>query len=58
MRVRDLSRAGAGLRLNGLLLLPTEFALSFDGFRSTIKVKLIWRDGDFAGIAFRRVPST
>lgn len=50
--VRDLSREGAGLRLNGLALLVTEFRLSLDGLRTTFACRLIWRDGDFAGIAF------
>jgi hypothetical protein len=51
--VRDLSRDGAGLRLNGLVLLPIGFGLSLNGLRSVAAVELIWRDGDFAGIAFR-----
>jgi hypothetical protein len=51
--VRDLSRDGAGLRLNGLVLLPIEFGLSLNGLRSVAAVELIWREGDFAGIAFR-----
>jgi hypothetical protein len=33
--VRDLSNRGAGIQLNGLTLLPTEFPLSFDEFRTT-----------------------
>ena len=51
--VRDLSENGAGLRLNRLPLLPHEFNLSLDGFRSTLVCRLIWRNGDFAGIAFQ-----
>jgi PilZ domain-containing protein len=50
--VRDLSRDGAGLRLDGLLLVPTAFRLSFNGGRSMAAVDLIWREGDFAGVAF------
>lgn len=50
--VRDLSSCGAGLRLNRLPLLPDEFNPSFDGFRVALICRLIWRDGDFAGIAF------
>jgi hypothetical protein len=34
--VRDLSDRGIGLRLNDLPLLPTEFNLSLDGFRTTL----------------------
>ena len=33
--VRDLSRLGASLRLNGLALLATEFRLSLDGLKET-----------------------
>ncbi len=51
--IRDLSTKGAGLRLNGLPLLPDEFILSLDGFRSTLVCHLIWRHGDFAGATFR-----
>jgi hypothetical protein len=50
--VRDLSDRGAGVRLNDLPLLPTEFDISIDGFRTTLAC-LMWRDGDVAGIAFR-----
>lgn len=41
--VRDLSNRGAGIQLNGLTLLPTEFSLSFDGFRTT---SLVASSGD------------
>jgi PilZ domain len=51
--MRDLSDRGVGLRLDGLPLLPTEFNLSLDGFRTTLGCRLIWRVDDFAGIAFR-----
>jgi hypothetical protein len=51
--IRDLSREGVGLRLNGMKLLPMDFKLSFDGVRHTFACRLIWRDGDFAGIAFQ-----
>jgi hypothetical protein len=56
--VRDLSREGAGVRLNGLALLATEFQFSLDGLRTTLSCHLIWREGDFAGIAFRSVVVT
>jgi hypothetical protein len=51
--VRDLSDKGVGLRLNDLPLLPTQFDISLDGFRTTLACQLIWRDGDLAGNAFR-----
>lgn len=50
--VRDLSGVGAGLRLNGIILLPVDFSVSLDGFRRNIFCHLIWRDGDFAGVSF------
>ncbi len=53
--VRDLSSGGVGVRLNNLPLLPTEFNLSFDGFRTTLACRLIWRNGDLAGITFQSV---
>jgi len=48
-----LSALGAGLRLEGLALLPTYFALSFDSFRTSFTCCLIWRDGDRGGVEFR-----
>ena len=54
--VRDLSRDGAGVRLYGMALLPTDFKVSFDGIRHTFGCHLIWRDGDFAGLAFQSSP--
>ena len=55
--VRDLSKTGLGLRLNGLSLLPDEFNLSLDGFRSTLVCRLIWRDSDFVGVSFNLATS-
>jgi PilZ domain len=52
-KLRDLSALGAGLRLDGLALLPTYFALSFDGFRTSLTCQLIWRDRDRGGVEFR-----
>ncbi len=52
-RIRDLTALGAGLSLVGFKLLPTEFALSFDGFRTTFACHLVWRDRDRGGVAFR-----
>ena len=50
--VRDFSIKGASIRLNGITLLPLEFQISFDEFRSCDPCRLIWRDGDFAGLLF------
>jgi hypothetical protein len=51
--IRDLTDDGAGLRLNGTTLLPIDFKLSFDGVRHVFDCRLVWRSGDFAGLAFQ-----
>jgi hypothetical protein len=50
--VCDLNRAGARVKLNGVNVLPPNFNVSFDNFRTVQKCRLIWRRGDFIGIAF------
>ena len=50
--VRDVTNRGAGLRLNGLNIVPSEFGISFDNFHTMRRCRLIWRDGDFVGVAF------
>jgi hypothetical protein len=50
--IRDVTNLGACVRLNGLSILPSEFAISFDNFHTMRRCRLIWRDGDFAGAAF------
>jgi hypothetical protein len=50
--VRDVTNSGAGIRLERLNVLPVEFDLSFDNFRTVRKCRLIWRDADFVGVAF------
>ena len=50
--VWGLSDSGADVRLNSVPLLPIEFDISLDGFRTTL-AGLMWRDRDIAGIAFR-----
>ena len=50
--LRDLSENGAGLLLNQLSLLPIEFNLSLDGFRSTLVCRLIWRNRHSVGVTF------
>jgi hypothetical protein len=50
--VRDVTNHGAGMRFDGLTILPFEFDISFDGFRTKRRCRLIWRDGDFVGVAF------
>ena len=48
--VRDVTNHGAGIRLNGLNVLPLGFDLSFDNFRTIRRCRLIWREGDFVGV--------
>jgi len=50
--VRDVTNVGTQIRLNRLSVLPPNFELSFDNFRSVRKCRLIWRRDDFIGIAF------
>jgi hypothetical protein len=38
--------------LNGLNIVPSGFGISFDNFRTLRRCRLIWRDGDFVGVAF------
>jgi hypothetical protein len=45
------TNVGAGIRLRDLLA-PLDFELSFDNFRTVRKCRLMWRDGDFSGVAF------
>jgi hypothetical protein len=48
----DVTNAGARIRLNGLNILPLKFHLSLDNLHTARKCRLVWRDGDFVGIAF------
>jgi hypothetical protein len=50
--VRDVTNHGAGIRLHEAQLVPINFDLSFDNFRTIRKSRLIWREGDFLGAAF------
>ena len=50
--VRDVTNDGAGIRLNGLNIVPFEFGISFDSFRTMRMCRLVWRDGDFIGATF------
>jgi hypothetical protein len=47
--VRDVTNLGAGIRLNGLKMVPLDFDLSFDNFHTIRKCRLIWRESDFMG---------
>jgi hypothetical protein len=50
--VRDVTNQGAGLNLNGLNIVPSEFGISFYRFRTMRLCRLTWRDGDFVGVAW------
>ena len=50
--VRDVTNQGAGIRLEGLNVLPVDFDLSFDNFRTIRESRLIWREGEFVGVEF------
>jgi hypothetical protein len=50
--VRDVTSHGAGLGLNGLNIVPSEFGISFVSFCTMRRCRLIWRYGDFVGVAF------
>jgi hypothetical protein len=55
--VRDVTNDGAGLRMTtGFSILPIEFGISFDGFRTMRMCRLIWRGGDFVGVTFESWP--
>ncbi len=48
--VHDVTNQGTALRLDGLNIVPYEFGISFDNFRTMRHCRLIWRD--FVGAAF------
>ena len=50
--ITDITNAGAGIRTQGLAVLPLNFELSFDNFRTIRKCRLIWRDGNLLGVTF------
>jgi hypothetical protein len=50
--VRDVTNLGAGIRVQDLQIMPLGFELSFDGFRTVRKCRLIWRQDEFFGVAF------
>lgn len=50
--VRDVTNSGAGIRAQNLQIMPLDFELSFDGFRTVRKRRLIWRQDESFGVAF------
>jgi hypothetical protein len=49
---RDVTISGAGIRLQGLNVLPLIFYLSFDNFWTARSCRLIWREGDLVVVEF------
>jgi hypothetical protein len=52
--IRDLSATGAKLAVSRRLKLPQEFDLYLVQAKSTRRVIVRWREGDFAGVEFLR----
>jgi len=52
-RVHDITNHGAGIEIHDINLLPLNFELSFDNFHTARECRLVWRRGDFIGVAFR-----
>src|SRR5437763_9479487 len=50
VNVTDITEGGAGIKTQGLTVLPLTFDLSFDNLRR--KCRLVWRKGNFFGVAF------
>jgi len=51
-RVQDITNSGAGIELANLNLLPMTFELTFDKFHTVRECRVVWRHGDFVGVAF------
>jgi hypothetical protein len=51
--VRDVTNLGAGVHTQDLTVAPIDFALSFDNFRTVRMCRLIWRQSNFLGVAFK-----
>jgi len=53
--IRDLSASGAKIEVRASVQLPEEFNLLLLEANTSRHVLLKWREGDFAGVAFRRM---
>jgi len=49
--VRDVTNSGAGLRVERIPIVPINFDLSFDNFKTIRRCRLIWRHNEFIGAA-------
>jgi hypothetical protein len=47
--VHNVTNEGAGIQLNGTSVMPFEFGISFDRFRTMRKRRMLWREGNFIG---------
>jgi hypothetical protein len=50
--VLDVTNLGAGIRTHDLKVVPLEFGLSFDNFRTVRMCRLVWRQSEFLGVSF------
>jgi hypothetical protein len=50
VKLTDITTGGAGIHKQDLALVPLTFELSFDNLRR--KCRLVWRKGNFFGVAF------
>jgi hypothetical protein len=55
VNLTDLTEGGAGIYKQGLAILPLTFELCFDNLRR--KCRLVWRKGNFFGVAFQEQSS-
>jgi len=51
--VRNITNVGAGIQLRDINVLPPDFELTFDSFRTIRRCRVIWRQGDVVGVAFQ-----
>jgi PilZ domain len=51
--VRDITNCGAGILLQDPNVLPMDFELTFDHFRTIRRCRVMWRQGDFVGVSFQ-----
>jgi hypothetical protein len=51
--VRDVTNLGAGITAQDLKIVPLDFLLSFDNFRTARTCRLIWRYRDLLGVAVK-----
>ena len=50
--IRDVSDTGAKLEVGADVKLPADFDVAIVAKETIVRVRLRWRDGDFAGLSF------